>query len=68
MTHTKEPWYHLVPEIPKLVYGENTGKPPIAEFKFKADAERATICVNALSGIENPAEWVERAKKALGEK
>ena len=40
-----------------------------AEFREErlANAARIVECVNALAGIENPAEWVARAKKALGE-
>lgn len=78
MTHTKEPLMEFIDlgesgcptykvkcsARPNIVMEDEQYYPSAPD---KDDARRFVECYNALAGIENPAEWVERAKKALGE-
>jgi len=45
--HTPEPWFDYKSTLPKTLNAE--------------DYERACICVNALAGIPNPADWMADA-------
>jgi len=70
MTHTKEPWGHFdgatVFKTTNIKGGARQKNACIAEFRFentKLNAKRAVECVNALAGIENPAEFVAKSKR-----
>jgi cell shape-determining protein MreC len=53
--------YNLVASLDRQ--DGNTGKFVISREEMLANARRIVECVNALSGIENPAEFVAKAKK-----
>jgi hypothetical protein len=81
MKHTKEPWlypiirnteslmiladdntkYHRL--IPVCLVQHNQQRPILAED----NARRIVECVNALTGIENPKEWVEAQSSRIAE-
>lgn len=76
---TRNDWEPVEPEPPAcqdygepLAYGDWT----ISNHKGKIVSgaawfvflERAVACVNALTGIADPAEWVKEAKRALNNK
>ena len=69
--HTPEPW-ELNPTTENrsitskngvIVFCYDVSIPDSAQHIPKANATRIVECVNALAGIENPAEWVEKMNK-----
>ncbi len=77
--HTPEPWcihrgYSGYAQFPADVVIESMADDEwcvaiaigdVLEVPAEANAARIVACVNALTGIENPAEWVAKAKEAL---
>lgn len=78
-THTSEPWKinndRMADEPYRIViFGEGGHRIALCykegnfvyvpEKQAEANAKRIVDCVNALQGIENPAEWVEEVKQS----
>jgi len=61
MNHTKEPWEVLgvTVWVATQVSDDEQEQQPIGEFSRPEDAERSQVCVNALAGIESPAEYIK---------
>lgn len=68
-THTPEPWA-MSGRVKKCsISGHSVirdqGGTPIGYIAYSDDASRAIACVNACSGIEDPAEALSEARSAL---
>lgn len=67
MKHTPEPWEvyneHYITASDEKIACQFFDRMDYYYSNKDANAARIVECVNALAGIENPAEWVKRMKK-----